>query len=94
MRSASPCTFAASQILAGPVAAGRWVGIQNAIANLSGIVAPVLTAFVIRDTQHFAPAFIAAAVISLLGFIAWVWIIPKVAPVAWSRTGTALPAQA
>lgn len=92
--AASPCTFAASQILAGPVAAGRWVGIQNAIANLSGIVAPVLTALVIRDTQHFAPAFIAAAVISMLGFIAWVWIIPRVAPVDWSHTRATLPLRA
>jgi MFS family permease len=80
---ASPCTFAASQILAGPTASGRWVGIQNALANLSGVIAALATGFLIPDTSHFAAAFVAAATVSLLGFVAWMWIVPKVAPIAW-----------
>ena len=37
----SPGTFAIPQLLAGPKAAARWVGVQNAIANLSGVLAPM-----------------------------------------------------
>ncbi len=81
---ASPCTFAASQILAGPAASGRWVGIQNALANLSGVGAALVTGFLIPDTSHFAAAFVAAATVSLLGGVAWLWIVPKVAPIAWA----------
>ncbi len=83
---ASPCTFAASQILAGPTASGRWVGIQNALANLSGVIAALATGFLIPDTSHFAAAFVAAATVSLLGFVAWMWIVPRVAPIAWEHT--------
>jgi MFS family permease len=81
---ASPCTFAASQILAGPAAAGRWVGIQNAFANLAGVIAALVTGFLIPDTSHFAAAFVAAATASLLGFAAWLWIVPRVAPLCWA----------
>jgi MFS family permease len=83
---ASPCTFAASQILAGPAASGRWVGIQNAIANLSGVIAALATGYLIPDTRHFAAAFVAAATVSLMGFVAWVWIVPRVAPIDWAST--------
>src|SRR6185503_15852768 len=34
-----------SQTLAGPVAAARWVGLQNAMANCAGILAPLITGF-------------------------------------------------
>ena len=37
--------YAVPQTLAGPRLAGRWVGMQNCVANFAGIVAPVLTGF-------------------------------------------------
>jgi MFS family permease len=83
---ASPCTFAASQILAGPAASGRWVGIQNALANLSGVISALATGFLIPDTAHFAAAFVAAATVSLMGFVAWLWIVPRVAPINWANS--------
>jgi MFS family permease len=86
---ASPCTFAASQILAGAKACGRWVGIQNAVANLSGAVAALATGYLIPDTSHFAAAFVAAATVSVMGFVAWAWVVPRVAPISWSRWPTA-----
>jgi MFS family permease len=79
----SPGTFAIPQILAGPRAAGRWVGIQNAIANLSGVVAPALTGLIVERTHHFTAAFVVAASVSVLGLIGWVWLIPGVAAVRW-----------
>ncbi len=92
---ASPCTFAASQILAGPAASGRWVGIQNALANLSGVISALATGYLIPDTAHFAAAFVAAATVSLMGFVAWLWIVPRVAPIDWAAPrSAALPARA
>lgn len=79
----SPGTFAIAQILAGPGAAGRWVGIQNAIANLSGILAPALAGLLIEQTHHFTGAFVLAASVSVLGLGGWVWMVPRVAPLPW-----------
>jgi ribulose-5-phosphate 4-epimerase/fuculose-1-phosphate aldolase/MFS family permease len=39
-------------------------GIQNAFANLAGVLAALVTAYLIPDTQHFAAAFVAAATVS------------------------------
>lgn len=79
----SPGTFAIPQLLAGPKAAARWVGVQNAIANLSGVLAPLLTGLLVQQTHHFTGAFVIGAAVSILGLIGWVWIVPVVAPVRW-----------
>jgi MFS family permease len=89
MGASSPGTFAISQILAGPSASGRWVGIQNALANLAGVIAPALTGVLVEETHHFASAFVCAALVSVLGLIGWVWMVPKVAPLPWHTLGGA-----
>jgi MFS family permease len=80
----SPGVFAIPQILAGPGAAGRWVGIQNGIGNFAGVIAPALTGFLVGATHHFTAAFLVAAVVSVLGVVGWVLMIPKVAPLEWA----------
>jgi MFS family permease len=87
----SPGTFAIPQLLAGPKAAARWVGVQNAIANLSGVLAPMLTGFLVEHTHHFTSAFVAGALVSILGLIGWVWVVPEVAPVRWQAAAGAAP---
>ncbi|HUB32633.1 MAG TPA: MFS transporter [Bryobacteraceae bacterium] len=59
--------FALTQTLAGPDAAGRWTGLQNACGNLAGIVSPALTGWIVSTTGHFAIAFIAAGMACLCG---------------------------
>lgn len=88
----SPGTFAIAQIIAGPRASGRWVGIQNAIANLSGVIAPALTGIIAERTAHFTAAFVVAAAVAVLGLIGWVWMIPRVAPLSWREPSLEAPA--
>lgn len=80
----SPGVFAVPQILAGPATAGRWVGIQNSLGNLAGIIAPALTGFVIDWTGHFTLAFLVAAAVSVVGFAGWVFLIPEIRELDWS----------
>jgi len=94
MGMASPGTFAIAQILAGPKAAGRWVGIQNTIANLAGILAPAVAGVLAEYTHHFTAPFILAASISVLGLFGWVWMVGDIAPLDWSARTQAATARA
>jgi MFS family permease len=75
--TANAGTFAFAQTLAGPHAAGRWVGLQNGIANMAGVTGPALSGFLVDWTGHFAAAFALAAVITLGGAFAWCLGVPK-----------------
>ena len=81
--ASSPGVYAMCQILAGPRASGRWVGIQNSLGNLAGIVAPALTGFIIQSTGRFTNAFVVAAAMSLVGLIGWLWMVPRLEPLEW-----------
>jgi MFS family permease len=80
----SPGTYAIPQILAGPTAAGRWVGIQNACGNLAGIFAPAITGILLDATGHFSSAFMLAGALNVLGLVGWIWMLPRIEPLDWS----------
>jgi len=90
--ASSPCVFAVSQILAGPRAAGRWVGIQNTCGSLAGITAPWLTGFIVDRTHSFTNAFLVAAAVSVLGLVGWIWMLPTLAELPWKKLGAPRPA--
>jgi MFS family permease len=79
----TPNIFAISQTLGGPRAAGQWMGVQNMIGNLSGVVAPVVTGFVVDRTGEFYWAFAIAAAVALIGSFAFGALIPCIEPVIW-----------
>jgi MFS family permease len=81
--------YAIPQILAGPHAAGRWVGIQNSVGSFAGVVAPAATGFIVDSTHRFTAAFLLAGAVSVLGLIGWLWMLPKLAELRWS--GAAAP---
>lgn len=77
--------FAISQRLAGPQAAGRWVGFQNGFGNLAGIVAPTVTGFVVGRTGHFYWAFPIITVVALFGMACMHFLMGPVEQVSWGR---------
>jgi len=79
--------YAIGQTLAGPNAAGKWIGLQNCIGNTSGIVAPILTGVIIDATGQFSLAFVAAAVIAGFGFFCWTIGIKRIEPINWATPG-------
>ena len=87
--ASSPGVYAMSQVLAGPKAAGRWVGVQNCMGSFAGVVSPWVTGAIIDSTHRFTNVFLVAAAVSLLGLIGWLWMIPKLKELAWPKKGAA-----
>jgi MFS family permease len=87
MGASSAGVYVMGQILGGPKASGRWVGIQNSIGNFSGMISPALTGFIVQRTGHYELAFVAAAIVSLLGIVGWIGLVPRLVPLQWN-TGT------
>jgi len=77
--------WAFSQTLAGPQAAGRWVGLQNGFANLAGVIGPALTGFIVDWTGHFRVALVITAGVCLLSGISWVFLVGRLEQVAWTQ---------
>jgi MFS family permease len=80
--------FAIGQTLAGPDAGGKWMGVQNSLANLAGIAAPIITGLVVDRTGQFFWAFIVAGCVSLTGILGWAVLIGRVSPVNWRGHST------
>jgi MFS family permease len=81
-----PGLFAIPQIIAGPGAAGRWVGVQNAAGNLAGLIAPAVTGVLVDQTGLFDVAFALAGAVNIFGLIGWVFLLPKIAPLTWATS--------
>jgi len=75
--------YPAAQSFAGPRAAGRWMGIENGLANTAGIIGPVLTGWTIDVTGNYAAGFALVAGVSVVGVACWAWGIGTLAPVDW-----------
>src|SRR5262249_44899945 len=73
--------FAIPQLLAGPSAAARFVGVSNMCGGIAGIIAPALTGVIVEATGAYWPAFVLIGLVYFLGVIGWVLVVPKVEPI-------------
>ena len=72
--------YAVAQMFAGPRSAGTWIGIQNGLGNISGIVGPIASGILI-DLYGYDSAFHLAAAVAAFGGIWWLFGVPKIAQV-------------
>ena len=61
--------YAVAQMFAGPRAAGTWIGVQNALGNVSGIVGPVISGILIDRFGYGSAFYLAAAVAAFRGYL-------------------------
>ena len=87
-----PNIFAFAQTLAGPAAAGKWIGMQNSLGNISGIVVGPLTGLIVDRTGHFGWAFAVCAAITFLGGISWTGFVGRLEQVPWPAQSQAAAA--
>ncbi len=77
-------TFVVAQTMAGPAATGRWVGVQNTLANVAGIIAPSLTGILVDRTGSFHLPFAIAAAMALSSGLAWIFLVGPIVRIDWS----------
>jgi MFS family permease len=77
--------YSVAQMFAGPRASGTWIGIQNAVGNISGILGPIVSGILI-DRAGYDGAFYLAAGIAAFGGIWWVIGIPPIRQVELDET--------
>jgi MFS family permease len=85
----SPSNPSVTQTFAGPRATGRWMGIQNAVGNVAGMTAPVVTGYLVQQTGHYDSALIVSGVVALFGLVAWLVIVPEVRSIDWGAVAHA-----
>ena len=87
-----PNIYVFTQTLAGPSAVGKWIGLQNSLSNLAGVVVGPLTGWIVDRTGHFGSAFAICAVASALGGMFWVIGVTRVQQIAWTTQPEAVQA--
>ena len=81
--------WAITQTLAGPAAAGKWTGLQNCAGNMAGVVAPIVTGFIVERTGSFYLAFVWVCINLVVGACSYLFLVGKIQPVTWrARAGT------
>ncbi len=63
------------QCCAPPEDVGLWTGFENFTGNLGGVLAPLLTGFLISRTGSYAPGFALAAIVLLAGIFCYWFIV-------------------
>lgn len=74
--------YAIAQMFAGPRASGSFIGIQNSVGNIPGIVMPIVTGLIIDWTGVYDNAFLLTAGVCLVSMLWWMFAVPKIRPLA------------
>jgi sugar phosphate permease len=77
----APIGWSIPALIAPKGSVGSIGGIMNFFNNVMSVVAPTVTGYIVADTKSFANAFIAAAVILLIGIASYVWVLGKIEPI-------------
>jgi nitrate/nitrite transporter NarK len=67
------------QCCAPPANVGLWTGFENFFGNLAGVIAPLATGYLISLTGSYGPGFTLAAVVLLLGLLAYWFVVGRLA---------------
>jgi MFS family permease len=81
----SPSNPSVTQTFAGPRATGRWMWLQNAVGNVAGMTAPVVTGYLVEYSGNYTSALMLSGAIAVCGLVGWLIVMPEVRPVDWAQ---------
>jgi MFS family permease len=70
--------YAIAQMFAGPRASGSFIGIQNGLGNVPGIVMPIVTGLIVDWTGAYDNAFLLTATVCAAAALWWLLGVPKI----------------
>ena len=77
--------FAILQCCAPPDEVGIWTGFENFAGNIGGVLAPIVTGFLIARTGTYLPGFALAAGVLVAGLLAYWFIVGELNPILCAR---------
>jgi ACS family D-galactonate transporter-like MFS transporter len=81
LAAAAPVGWSLPSLISPKGATGTVGGIMNFAGNPMGVAAPVATGYIVGFTNSFSGAFIAAAVILLIGILSYVVLLGRIEPI-------------
>jgi MFS family permease len=77
--------YAIAQMFAGPRASGSFIGIQNGLGNVPGIVMPIITGLIVDWTGAYDNAFLVTAAVCAASALWWAVGVPKIRPLDFGQ---------
>lgn len=68
------------QACAPPDGIGIWTGIENFVGNVGGVLAPLVTGYLIATTGSYAPGFAFAAILLVAGQLSYWFVVGELKP--------------
>ena len=81
LAAAAPAAWSIPSLIAPRGGNGTVGGIMNFLNSVMGIVAPIVTGFIVLETGSFSSAFVVAGVVLMVGIISYVFVLGRIEPV-------------
>ena len=91
LAAAAPVGWSLPSLIAPKGGVGTVGGIMNFAVNLMGIAAPIATGLIVSATHSFVGAFLAAAVILVVGVLAFVFLLGRIETMPGPATAARAP---
>ncbi len=78
LAASAPVGWSIPGLIAPPGSTGRVAGIMNFVDNLPAILAPVITGYLVGNSQSFARPFLVAAAVLLGGILSYLFLLGKI----------------
>jgi ACS family D-galactonate transporter-like MFS transporter len=94
LAAAAPVFWSIPGLIAPPGSAATVGSIMNFAGNISAVLAPIITGYLVGGTQSFTRAFLAAAAILILGMISLFLLMGRIEPIEPSSRRRPAPIEA
>jgi MFS transporter, ACS family, D-galactonate transporter len=82
LAAASPVCWSLPSLIAPKGGVGTLGGMMNFANNLMGVVAPIVTGYIVSTTRSFADAFAVAGLVLLAGIISFAFLLGRIEPLS------------